>query len=264
MERDAIAQAAAALANARLTDSIVRPLPEDCRPATLDDAYAIQTQLEERLTAAGEGARAGYKIGCTSTVMQNYIGVPHPCAGRLYQASVVRSGTSLSLSEFRHPGIELEIAVRLGRDLPPLEGPYPSDTVEDAVESCMGSIEIVDDRYEDWRGIGTPTLVADDFFSAGCVLGDPVPFKQPPSLAEESCLLLRDGVPQGTGSGRDILGDPLAALQWLANNPPAPEGLKAGEIVTLGSVVKTLWIDEPCRLEGRYNTLGSVKLELTD
>ena len=263
MNQQAIEQAAAALANARLTGSVVKPLPEDCRPATLDDAYAIQTLLQGRLTAAGEGERAGYKIGCTSTVMQDYLGIPHPCAGRLYRGSVLASGASLGLAAFRHLGIELEIAVRLGRDLPPRDGPYPSDAVTDAVENCMGSIEIVDDRYEDWRSIGTPTLVADDFFSAGCVLGDPVPFKQSPALADENCLLLRDGVPQGRGNGRDILGDPLAALQWLANNPPVPEGLKAGEIVTLGSVVKTLWIDEPCRLEGRYGSLGSVTLELT-
>lgn len=263
MKQDAIEQAAAALANARLTGSIVQPLPEDCRPATLDDAYAIQTLLQHRLTAAGEGDRAGYKIGCTSTVMQDYLGIPHPCAGRLYQTSVRPSGASLSLSEFRHLGIELEIAVRLGRDLPPREGPYPSDAVTESVESCMGSIEIVDDRYEDWRSIGTPTLVADDFFSAGCILGDATPFDAASTLVEESCLLLRDGVPQGRGSGRDILGDPLAALQWLANNPPVPEGLKAGETVTLGSVVKTLWVEEPCRLEGRYGTLGSVTLELT-
>lgn len=263
MEPGAIDRAAAELADARLAGSVVRPLPEDCRPATLDDAYAVQGLLQDRLTAAGEGARAGYKIGCTSTVMQDYLAIPHPCAGRLYRGSVLPSGASLPLSRFRHLGIELEIAVRLGKDLPPREGPYPGDAVEGAVESCMASIEIVDDRYEDWRSIGTPTLVADDFFSAGCVLGDAVPFKPPPGLAEESCLLLRDGVPQGTGSGRDILGDPLAALQWLANNPPAPEGLKAGEVVTLGSVVKTLWIEEPCRLEGRYGTLGSVLLELT-
>ncbi len=38
----------------------------------------------------------------------------------------------------------------------------------------MPAFEIVDDRYEDWRITDTPTLVADDFFAAGALLGTPV------------------------------------------------------------------------------------------
>ena len=40
-----------------------------------------------------------------------------------------------------------------------------------AVGAVMAAIEIVDDRYVDWRALDAPTLTADDFFGAGCVLG---------------------------------------------------------------------------------------------
>ena len=35
-------------------------------------------------------------------------------------------------------------------------------------------MEIVDDRYRDYRTLDVATLIADDFFNAGCVLGTPV------------------------------------------------------------------------------------------
>ena len=41
----------------------------------------------------------------------------------------------------------------------------------EAIEAYHPAIEIVDDRYVKWETMGAPTLVADDFFAAGCVLG---------------------------------------------------------------------------------------------
>jgi hypothetical protein len=39
----------------------------------------------------------------------------------------------------------------------------------------MASVEIVEHRFVDFGAAGTPSLVADDFFSVGCVLGKPIP-----------------------------------------------------------------------------------------
>ena len=52
-----------------------------------------------------------------------------------------------------------------------------------------------------------------------------------------------NGVEVGSGIGADILGDPLAALVWLANRC-ARQGrsLRAGDVVLLGSVVQTHWV----------------------
>ena len=51
----------------------------------------------------------------------------------------------------------------------------------------------------------------------------------------------------GRGTGADVLGHPLEALRWLANNPPTPEGLQAGEIVSvsLAEAVGTLKTVDP-------------------
>ncbi len=256
MEPSDIATAAERLAALRCQGGVLAALPPRCRPAGLEDSYEIQAALRRLLAHRAPGPCVGFKIGCTTAVMQDYLGIAHPCAGGLYRSTLVESGAVLSLSRFRRIGVELEIAVRLGRDLPARSRPYEAAEIEAAVASFHPSIELVEDRYEDWPTIGMTTLVADDFFSAGCVLG-PVAGR-PGDLAGETCGILLDGTAAGAGHGRDILGHPLNALRWLADHPPAADGLESGQVITLGSVAKTLWIDAPVRVEGRYESLGSV------
>ena len=55
--------------------------------------------------------------------------------------------------------------------LPPAAAPYDRGAVAAAVGACMTSIEVVDDRYVDFRALDVFTLIADDFFHAGCVVG---------------------------------------------------------------------------------------------
>jgi 2-oxo-3-hexenedioate decarboxylase/2-keto-4-pentenoate hydratase len=114
----------------------------------------------------------GYKIGCTSAVMQQYLNIPHPCGGGVFARGVHDSGVSLPARDFVRVGVECEIAVRLARDLPASQAPFTAETVALAVEAYHPAIEIVDERYLDWPSLGAPTLVADDFFAAGCVLGN--------------------------------------------------------------------------------------------
>jgi hypothetical protein len=51
-----------------------------CRPRDGREAYDIQDALHGVLGAAGLGQVAGYKIGCTTPVMQRFMKIDHPCA----------------------------------------------------------------------------------------------------------------------------------------------------------------------------------------
>jgi 2-oxo-3-hexenedioate decarboxylase/2-keto-4-pentenoate hydratase len=107
----------------------------------------------------------------------------------------------------------------------------------------MAAIEIVDDRYVDYSALGAPTLIADDFFGAGCVLGPAVPDFDPGLLATSRATMRIDDRQVGAGTGTDILGEPLEALVWLANNlARRGQQLHAGEFVLLGSLVQTQWV----------------------
>ncbi|MBN9023662.1 MAG: fumarylacetoacetate hydrolase family protein, partial [Rhizobiales bacterium] len=171
MQISKVQTAADEIARARLAGLRLAPLHAALRPADEAAGYAVQAAVHDRL-AATAGRRVGYKIGCTTTVMQQYLGIPSPCSAGVFERGVHRSGVTLPFDDYRRVGVECEIAVRVGRDL---TGPdFGIDTLRDAVAAYMAAIEIVDDRYKDWRTTDTPTLIADDFFAAGCVLGTPV------------------------------------------------------------------------------------------
>src|SRR6266849_4302357 len=176
-----IRAAAKTIAAARRKRTPLPPLSGYAAPQSEAEGYRIQDAVH-KLLAADLGALVGYKIGCTSAVMQQYLDIPHPCGGGVFAKGVHRTGASLSTKDFVRVGVECEIAVRLGRDLAASEEPFTAEWVAEAVEAYLPAIEIVDDRYVDWQTLGAPTLVADDFFAAGCVLGKPVSRSAAPDL----------------------------------------------------------------------------------
>src|SRR6202163_4753515 len=175
--------AAKAIVTARRNRAPLRPLPADAAPPDEAEGYRVQRAAHDLLLPY-VGALVGYKIGCTSAVMQQYLGIPHPCSGGVFAKGVHDSGAALRAGDFVRVGVECEIAVRLGRDLPASQAPFTADAAAQAIEAYLPAIEIVDDRYVQWETMGAPTLVADDFFAAGSVLGSPVARTAAPDLLD--------------------------------------------------------------------------------
>ena len=218
-------------------------LPPARRPVDEAEAYALQDVLHARLIAAGRGAIVGHKIGCTTPVMQRFLGIDNPCAGGVFGPTVQHENGAFRHADFLRVGVECEIAVRLARDLPASGAPYDRDSVAGAIGSCMAAIEIVDDRYEDYRGLDALTLIADDFFNAGCVLAESAEDWRELDLRAIGGRMMINGEQVGSGRGGDVLGHPLSALAWFANLRVARNRhLRAGEFVLLGSVVETRWL----------------------
>src|SRR4030088_1384755 len=258
-----IRAAAEIIAAARRGRAPLGPLTGEAAPRTEAERYPIQTAVHD-LLAADFGARVGYKIGCTSAVMQRYLDIPHPCGGGVFAKGVHESGASLSAKDFVRVGVECEIAVRLGRDLLPSEEPFTSEWVAESIEAYLPAIEIVDDRYAKWETMGAPTLIADDFFAAGCVLGKPVARTAAPDLLEVVGRAIINGVAVGQGTGADVLGHPHNALAWLANHLAADgKGLHAGQVVLTGSLVKTGWLKAGASGKMELEGLGKVTVTFT-
>ncbi len=219
-------------------------LPLELEPRDEAGAYAIQDALHDCLAAAdGWGGLVGYKIGCTTPVMQRYLRIPNPCAGAIYASTVQHLRGRFAHADFVRVGVECEVAVLLADDLDASPAPVDRAGAARAVGACMAAIEIVDDRYLDYSALGAPTLIADDFFGAGCVLGQRVIDFDPARLGETHATMRIDNHTVGSGVGSDILGEPLEALVWLANNLAARgQHLRRGEFVLLGSLVQTHWV----------------------
>jgi 2-keto-4-pentenoate hydratase len=235
-------------------------LPRECQPVDAADSMAIQDTVHELLTAAGHGRVAGTKIGCTTKVMQDFLGMTHPCAGAIFDTTVRHETGEFEFDSFLHVGVECEIAVQLRSALQAAARPHSMQSVSDAVAAFFPAIEVVDDRYvdfvarePDWR-----TWLADDFFGAGIVLGEPVTQWSELDLADVQGSMSINGVEVGSGHGRDIInGHPLEALVWLAN-AEADRGrdLPAGWIVMLGSVVQTKWVERGDNVAVEVEGLG--------
>jgi 2-keto-4-pentenoate hydratase len=258
-----IRAAAKIIAAARRNRTPLPPLAGDAAPQSEAEGYRIQDAVHG-LLAADFGARVGYKIGCTSPVMQQYLSIAHPCGGGVLAKGVHESGVSLSAKDFVRVGVECEIAVRLARDLSATEAPFTAEWVAESIEAYLPAIEIVDDRYVKWETLGAPTLVADDFFAAGCVLGNPVARSAAPDLLTVVGRARINGNEAGQGTGADVLGHPHHALAWLANHLAANDkSLRAGEIVLTGSLVKTAWLNAGDAVVMELEGLGRVEAKFS-
>jgi len=253
----AVRAAAAVLAAARRSGNALDRLPPDLVPPTIEDAYRVQLELHGQLRAE-RGPRGGWKIGCTTAVMQAYLGIASPSAGTLY-ARTIAHGEGRFTAGSNRLGVECELAVRLGLDLVG-DAAHDPVAVTDALAAVMAAIEVVEDRYVDYTRLDAGTLVADDFFGAGCVLGPELIDWRGLDLGGITASMAINGAEVGRGTGSDILGDPLRALTWLAATAAdlgAP--LRAGEIVLLGSLVQTNWVAAGDRVIVRNDPLGEVR-----
>lgn len=259
-------QAASELLRQRLSLTPITDLPAEWIPTSVTEGYALQQELNRQLVAAGMGEMVGHKIGCTTPVMQAFLNIGQPCAGRIFEKTVMHSHGRVPRDGFVRIGMECEIAVRLQRDLPPRAEAYTREDVAPAVGEVMAAIELVDDRYRDYRTLGVATLVADDFFNAGCVLGEPLRDWQQVDLARVIGRAQINGVEVGVGKGALVMGHPLNALAWLANaqHEHGLPGLKAGEFIMLGSVVETKWLNAGDRVRIAIDGLGEVALDIED
>jgi 2-keto-4-pentenoate hydratase len=238
---------------------MLAPLGAGLAPADEAAGYALQRVVAERLGAVPP---AGFKIGATARTMQDYLGLGGPAAGFVPASSLLADGATLRHADFLNPGVECEIGVRLGRDLPP--GPCTEQAAAEAVAEVFPAIEIVERRYDDLKTLGTPTLIADQVFHAAGVTGASVAGWREIDLGAVEGEIRVDGVARGSGFGRDLLGHPMRALAWLAASGGAAAfgGLRAGQLVWLGSVTPPIWLEAPAAVEVSFRGLGTVRVRL--
>jgi 2-keto-4-pentenoate hydratase len=250
---DRIAATAEAIAAARRARQVSQPLDSAIAPRDEAEGYAAQLALAR---LQGAVPPAGFKIGATAKGMQEYLGVSGPMAGFM-PGPLHRDGAQLRYGSFVRPGVECEIAFRLARDIPP--GAIDRATAAAAVAACLPAIEIVENRYADFKQFGVPALISDQVFHAGAVLG-PDAYPDVMTLDGLEGRISLDGKELGRGMGAALLGHPLEVLRWLANSGAAHAfgGLKAGQVVLCGSVTPPFWLDGPGRIEVDFGTLGRV------
>ncbi|MBV9758264.1 MAG: fumarylacetoacetate hydrolase family protein [Alphaproteobacteria bacterium] len=253
------AQAADLLEAARRDHRQHSPLPAGVAPRDAEQAAAVQRELARRF---GVIAPAGFKIGATAKRMQDYLGLTGPGAGFIAPDDLLDSGAELPFAALFRPGVECELAVRLGADIPP--GPCDEARAAAAVEALFAAIELVENRYGDLKELGTPSLIADQLFHRAAVIGVPLADWTTLDPAGLRGRITVNDEGRGEGLGAELMGNPLRGLAWLAGSDVAAAfgGLREGQVVLLGSVTPPVWLDGPAVVEVAFPPLAPVVLRL--
>jgi 2-keto-4-pentenoate hydratase len=232
-------------------------------PASTDAAYSIQDSYVAQLLQQRQTSLAGYKIAITTPAMRDFVGFQDSVSGRLLRDQMHRSGDSIKAQDYVHLIVEFEIAFEMVRDLPETGTPWTGATILDHVACAYPALEIADDRMADYPTLKRSmlTLVADNAWNQGLVLGAPVRGRDAASIRALEGIASIDEREVGRGTGRDVLGHPLDALAWLANHLAARElSIKQGDIVTTGSLVKSQFPVAGSRIAFRLPGFGEVHL----
>jgi len=238
------------------------PLDPAVRSASLDDAYRIQDALHRLMADAGWGKIAGWKIALTSKTMQQMTGVDQPAAGAIFSKVVHPSPARVDIAAYHHLGVEFEVAVRLADDLPASGGPWTRASVAARVAACMPAFELVEDGNADYKTLDAFTLVAQNAWNGGVVLGAPVTDLRGVDLESAVTRCWVNGEPAGQGKTGDALGHPFEAVAWLANLLIGRgRMLQRGMIVMTGSSITTKFPAPGNRVRFAIDGLGEVALE---
>lgn len=228
-----IERAAARLITARESRTPCAPVRDLIGATDVEAAYAVQERVNAARQASGSVV-VGHKIGLTSTAVQQQLGVDRPDFGLLFDDMQYVAGDEVPTERLLQPKVEAEIAFVLGQDL--VEGPLDVEQVRGAVAYAVAALEIVDSRISDWD-ITFGDTVADNASSGFFVVGDlqvPLSGFEPVDVQMEMRI---DGEVVSTGTGADCLGDPLAALAWLATTArEVGTPLRAGQVVLSGAL----------------------------
>ena len=197
------------------------------------DAYRVQERLIARRLETGEEI-IGKKIGVTSKVVQEMIGVFEPDFGQLTDAMLVADDATVERKSLIQPKAEGEIAFILKHDLTG-PGVTAADVLE-ATEYVTACFEIVDSRIRDWD-IRIQDTVADNascgIFAIGTQQVDPRDI----DLASVSMKIDCNGTEVASGVGAAVQGSPLNSVAWLANTlGRLGMPFRAGEIILSGAL----------------------------
>lgn len=215
-----------------------RPAPHGWRERVsgIDMAYRTQDALIDTFSASGQGAVAGYKIGMTSERMQQLCGITMPISGKLLRAGIHEDGVVLHRADHIHLGVESELGFIIADDIDrPLDG--SDDEVLGLIASAHAAFEVVDDRNADFSCLVASELVAENVWGIGAVLGEGVSPSRLGPIHGLAARYFEDGEEIAAGSTRDVLGNPLNAVRWLAGFLlDRGRKLRAGDLVMTGSI----------------------------
>jgi 2-keto-4-pentenoate hydratase len=249
MNDESIARAASLLIAARRSREPLARLPEDCRPATLDEALRIQAA-----TVAQMGERiAGWKVGGLIDGRLSY--------GVLLASRIVRSSGKVEARNAPLLGMEAEIGFRFLRDASPRNEPYSYDEVAERVVA-FPAIEVVATRYRDYQGTPLIERTADCMSNGAYVVGADRPDWRSFDLLNIAVSLAFGDRTIVQRHGGHTAGDPLKPAVDLVNEFRTGTGVRAGQMMTTGTYTGLNFATPGQRIRAAFEAFGEAEVDV--
>ena len=224
---------------------------------TIEDSYAISTEVNKRKLAAG-AKLIGHKVGLTSKAMQRSSQIDEPDFGYLLDHMLIADGAKIPHENYCRPRVEIELAFVMGKTL---KGPgLGLADVLRATEYVVPAIEIVDARLQDPRKI--MDTVADNGAAAGIVVGGRPVKPLDVDLRWVGGIMYKNSEIEETGVAAGVLGHPALGVAWLANKLASfGSALEPGHLVLAGSFTRVVFAGKGDTLHADFGALGGIAVQ---
>lgn len=205
------------------------------------DAACSRKRLNESLEKQ-LGKPVGYKAGLTNPAVQKRFNASEPVWGVLYAPMMLKDGATVDAAFGARPLYEADMLVRV-KSASINHARTPEEVLQH-VDQVIPAIELPDLVVQapgqlDGAGVsainvGARLFVTGAPLAVGPTRGERVQWVE--ALRDMTVVLSADGAEVDRGKGSDVLGHPLQAVIWLAQDLQKNDlYLKPGDLVSLGS-----------------------------
>jgi 2-keto-4-pentenoate hydratase len=211
--------------------------------------------LQRRRVDAGAG-RLGWKAAFGSPSGLALLGLQHPLVGFLTRDRQLQPGATADVSGWARPMLEAEVAVHIGRDLPPSPGPA---LVEEAVAGLSAAIELADLHPPPSDVV---EILSDNIFHRHVMVGAVRPGRR--DLRDVSASVSRGGAEIArTDDPQALTGQLLDVVASMADTLAlVDERLQAGDVIITGAVVPPLEVGPGDRVTVEVAGLGALEVRI--
>jgi 2-keto-4-pentenoate hydratase len=220
--------------------------PEGLSDADGECSRAKLIKLLDAQTAQ-MGKAVGYKAGLTNPAVQARFNAKGPVWGVLYERMLLKDGAVVEAAFGARPLYEADLLLRVASS--DINSARTPAEVLAAVDQVIPFIELPDMVVQAPPRLNGAAVAAINVGARLGVLGTPIAvpatrgerYAMQDALRDMIAIVKADGTEVDRGKGSDVLGHPLNAVIWLAQDL-ARQGraLKPGELVSLGSFSRLL------------------------
>lgn len=225
---------------------------------------AAAEKIQESADLAYGGTPFGFKIGATNEGAQELLSSPGPFFGVMLDTDRYDNGETIPWKDhFR--GVECEFAFEMAHDFPARGQDISREALSEAIAGCYIALEVVGRRTSGDGLPKYPGVIAD--FGAHCafVLGPEIADWQNQDLAACAVKGTVNGAVTNEGTGAAVMGHPLNALQWLAEQlHERGKKLEAGDIISTGTALGLIKPERGALVVGDFGQFSTVSLKFGD